>query len=53
MKEIITPYLFENSLIISLSKDWISQFNKIPQFTIRINSKNKLVIESLEGVVSK
>lgn len=53
MKEIITPHLFENSLIISLSKDWISQFNKIPQFTVRINSKNKLVIETIQGVKNK
>ena len=52
MKVIITPHLFENNLIISLSKDWIAQFNKIPQFTVKVNSKNKLVIETLEEVVN-
>ncbi len=53
MVTIITPLLFENNLIISLSRDWIIQFDKIPQFIVKVNSKNRLVIESLEGVESK
>ncbi len=52
-KIIITPHLFENHLIISLSKDWIRQYDKIPQFTVKINSKNKLIIETIEGVTNK
>lgn len=53
MKNTITSYPFENSLVISLSKDWITLFGKIPQFTVKVNSKNKLVIESIEGVSNK
>ena len=53
MKKVITPYLFGDRLIISLSKDWITIFNKIPQFTIKINSKNKMIIESLEEFVTQ
>ena len=53
MKVIVTPHLFENNLIISLSKDWITLFDKIPQFIVKVNSKNKLVIETIERVVNR
>ena len=52
-KIIIVPYLFDEILIIALSKEWINQFKKMPQFIVKINSKNKLIIESLDEVAKK
>jgi len=40
----ITPYFFEDNLIISMSKDWIGVFRKIPEFEVRIDSKGRLVL---------
>lgn len=52
-KVIVTPYLFEDSLVISLSKDWIRQFGAIPKFSVKVDSRNRLVIESVSGAASK
>ena len=54
MKKIshITSYLFENQLIISLSKDWMKTFGGLPQFDVFIDSKNKLVIISKDRIRS-
>ena len=48
--EIITPLLFENYLIVSLSKDWINQFSSVPQFRVSIDKKRRLCITSIKGV---
>ena len=42
----ITPILFENNLIISLSKDWISKFSGVPKFSVKINETGRLCITS-------
>ena len=42
----ITPILFENNLIISLSKEWISKFSGIPKFSVKINEAGRLCITS-------
>ena len=46
----VKPLLFENSLIISLSKDWLTHFSKIPEFDVIINDKGQLCITSQEKV---
>ncbi len=46
----ITPYLFENSLILSINSDWINQFGHIPQFDIFIDKNKKLHIVSIEAL---
>ena len=45
----ITPYFFDNYLIISLHKDWINKFGKIPDFDVFIE-KNKLYLVSKEEI---
>ena len=47
---IITPLLFEQCLIIALTKDWIDQFSSIPKFDVSINKKGRLCIISVEGL---
>jgi len=34
----IISYLFENSYIISLSKEWLEKFNGIPEFDVYIDN---------------
>jgi hypothetical protein len=46
----VKSLLFENSLIISLSKDWLNYFSKIPEFDVMINDKDRLCITSQEKV---
>lgn len=41
----ITPYLFEEYLIIPLHKKWIDVFQKIPEFEVKIDSNNRLVLQ--------
>ena len=41
----ITPFVFEDNLIISLSKEWLSIFDQIPKFDVEIKN-NKLVLSS-------
>jgi len=40
----IIPYIFENYLIISLSKDWIKVFDKVPKFEAFIDNKKRLIL---------
>ena len=47
----VKSLLFENSLIISLSKDWLNYFSKIPEFDVIINNKGVLCITSQEKVI--
>lgn len=50
--QIVVPIFFEDNLILSLSKDWINLFEKIPEFSVRI-SKKKLVLESIPTIKEK
>ena len=44
----ISPYFFENKLIISLSKDWVGLFKEKPKFKVTLDKKNRLVLQSQE-----
>jgi len=46
----VKPHLFENNLIFGLSNQWIEKFKTIPSFSIKINKKGKLILESMELV---
>ena len=46
----ITPLLFENYLIITLSKDWINKLSDIPKFSVKINNTGKLCITSESSI---
>jgi len=52
MKKIpdIRPYRFYDMLIIGLAENWIDIFEKVPTFSVRLNSKRKLVLTSIEEV---
>lgn len=47
---IVSPLLFEDKLLISLSKDWINSFSGIPEFIVSINNKGQLSIVSLKEI---
>jgi hypothetical protein len=44
----ITPYLFNNFLLLSLNSDWINQFGCIPKFDVFVDKNKKLCIVSME-----
>ncbi len=46
----LTPYIFENYLIIALHQDWIKLFNKIPTFTVQIDEEQRLHLISDEKI---
>ena len=46
----IISYLFEEYLIISLSKEWISLFNCIPEFKGKIRKDGKLHLISKQEI---
>lgn len=46
--ESVIPHFFEDRLIISLSKEWVDIFGKIPEFKVFIDSKNRLTLQSKE-----
>ncbi|CAD6368611.1 hypothetical protein NMT12_120099 [metagenome] len=52
MKQLIsiTPYLFNNFLLLSLGIDWINQFGHIPKFDVFIDKNKKLCIVSVEAL---
>ena len=45
-----TLILFEDKLILSFSKEWVYAFKQTPHFYVWINSRKKLLIESVEEV---
>lgn len=47
---IVTPLLFEDKLLISLSKDWINSFSGVPEFIVTIDNKRRLCITSLQEI---
>ena len=52
MKKIneITSYLFENNLLISLSKDWINIFEGMPKFSAEYkNGRLVLTSQTIQG----
>ena len=52
MKKItsVSSCLFEDHLILSLSKDWLNVFKKIPSFEVMIDERNKLYFISKEEI---
>lgn len=44
----ISPLIFQDSLIISLTKDWINHFQSVPKFDVSIDKKGRLCIISKE-----
>lgn len=53
MKKIVKSFLFENNLIISLSKEWLEIFGKIIDFEYYVDNQNHLVIKSIEPFFRK
>jgi hypothetical protein len=49
----VKSLLFENNLILSLSKNWLNYFSKIPEFDVMINNKGRLCITSQEKVIQQ
>lgn len=47
---IVSPYIFEDELILSFSKNWISCFGGIPHFSISISKNGKLCFTSVESI---
>ena len=46
----ITSYLFEDYIIISLTKDWITVFKGLPEFEVRIDDKDRLHLISKQVI---
>jgi len=46
----ITSYLFEDHIIISLEKDWITVFKGLPEFEVFINKKKRLQLISKQRI---
>jgi len=44
----ISPLIFQDSLIISLTKDWINYFQSVPKFDVSIDKKGRLCIIAKE-----
>lgn len=44
--KIIKPCLFQDSLVISLTKEWINHFNEIPEFEVFVDNKKRLHLVS-------
>ena len=42
----ISPLIFQDNLIISLTKDWINHFQSVPKFDVSIDKKGRLCIIS-------
>jgi len=47
---IITPLLFEDNLLITLSKDWIGVFEKLPTFKVQVDSNKRLNLTSQDQI---
>jgi len=47
---IISPLLFSDFLILSLTKNWLEKFSGIPEFNVSIDKKGHLCITSVEEV---
>ena len=47
---VITPYLFEDNLLITLSKKWIDVFEKLPTFKVQVDSDRRLNLTSQDQI---
>jgi len=45
-----TSYLFEDHIIVSLSKDWLNAFGKLPDFEVLIDNLGKLHLKSRQKI---
>ena len=43
----VTPTLFDDFLIISLSKKWIDVWKKIPEFSVYVDKNKQLIIKTV------
>jgi len=50
MKKIakVVPHLYENTLILALSKDWLSLYGKYPEFDVYVDKDLRLHIVARE-----
>lgn len=46
----ISPLIFQDSLIISLTKDWINYFQSVPKFDVSIDKKGRLLLISKDFI---
>ena len=46
----VTSYLFEDHIIVSLSKDWITVFKGLPDFEVLIDNFGKLHLKSKQTI---
>ncbi len=46
----VTSYLFEDYIIVSLSKDWLNAFGKLPDFEVLIDNLGKLHLRSKQTI---
>ena len=46
----VSPFLFDDNLIIALTKDWLDKFSKIPTFDVVINNAGRLCLTSTECI---
>ena len=46
----IKSFRIENFFVIGLSHKWLKVFKTIPMFSVKIDNKNKLVLESIQSV---
>ena len=46
----ISPLIFDDSLIISLTKDWINHFQSVPKFDVSIDKKGRLLLISKDFI---
>jgi len=49
----ISPLIFEDSLIIALTKNWVNHFQSMPKFDVSIDKKGRLCIVSKNTIVKK
>ena len=47
---VVTPLLFENNLLITLSKDWIDVFERLPTFKVQVDNNRRLNLTSQEQI---
>jgi len=54
MKKIgtVLSYLFDNHIIVSLSKDWITVCKGLPEFEVLIDDQNRLRLISKQKIGS-
>jgi len=57
---VVNPYLFEDFLLISIKKEWLNVWEKIPNFLVFVGKDSQLIIKSCQpddtksgGVVSE